>query len=59
MELLLAGFVGVLVASGVYLMLRARTFDLVLGLGHVGARLAALRCVAGGLGGDPRRSPPS
>ncbi|MDH5207706.1 MAG: Na+/H+ antiporter subunit C [Burkholderiaceae bacterium] len=32
MELLLAGFVGVLVASGVYLMLRARTFDLVLGL---------------------------
>ena len=32
MELLLAGFVGVLTATGVYLMLRARTFDLVLGL---------------------------
>jgi len=32
MEVLLAGFVGVLTATGVYLMLRARTFDLILGL---------------------------
>ena len=32
MELLLAIFVGVLTGSGVYLVLRARTFDLVLGL---------------------------
>ncbi len=32
MELLVAIFVGVLTGSGVYLMLRARTFDLVLGL---------------------------
>jgi multicomponent K+:H+ antiporter subunit C len=32
MELLVAIFVGVLTASGVYLLLRARTFDLVLGL---------------------------
>lgn len=32
MEALLAAFVGVLTAAGVYLLLRARTFDLVLGL---------------------------
>lgn len=32
MELLLAIFVGVLTGAGVYLILRARTFDLVLGL---------------------------
>jgi multicomponent K+:H+ antiporter subunit C len=32
MELLVATFVGVLTGSGVYLVLRARTFDLVLGL---------------------------
>lgn len=32
MEWLLAVFVGVLTGTGVYLMLRARTFDLVLGL---------------------------
>jgi multicomponent K+:H+ antiporter subunit C len=32
MELLAAIFVGVLTGSGVYLVLRARTFDLVLGL---------------------------
>jgi multicomponent K+:H+ antiporter subunit C len=32
MELLVAIFVGVLTGSGVYLVLRARTFDLVLGL---------------------------
>jgi len=32
MEALLAAFVGVLAATGVYLLLRARTFDLVLGL---------------------------
>ena len=32
MELMLAGFVGVLVGTGAYLILRARTFDLVLGL---------------------------
>jgi multicomponent K+:H+ antiporter subunit C len=32
MELLIAVFVGVLTGTGIYLMLRARTFDLVLGL---------------------------
>jgi multicomponent K+:H+ antiporter subunit C len=32
MEAMLALFVGVLTGTGVYLMLRARTFDLVLGL---------------------------
>jgi len=32
MELMVAIFVGVLTGTGVYLMLRARTFDLVLGL---------------------------
>ena len=32
MELLVATFVGVLTGTGVYLVLRARTFDLVLGL---------------------------
>jgi multicomponent K+:H+ antiporter subunit C len=32
MELLLASFVGVMTAGGVYLILRARTFDVVLGL---------------------------
>ena len=32
MEALLAAFVGVLTAAGVYLLLRARTFDVVLGL---------------------------
>jgi multicomponent K+:H+ antiporter subunit C len=32
MEALVASFVGVLTGTGVYLLLRARTFDLVLGL---------------------------
>jgi multicomponent K+:H+ antiporter subunit C len=32
MELLLALFVGVLTGTGVYLLLRARTFDVILGL---------------------------
>ena len=32
MELWLAAFVGVMMAAGVYLLLRARTFDVVLGL---------------------------
>jgi multicomponent K+:H+ antiporter subunit C len=32
MELMVAIFVGVLTGTGIYLMLRARTFDLVLGL---------------------------
>lgn len=32
MELLVATFVGVLTGTGIYLLLRARTFDLVLGL---------------------------
>ena len=32
MELALASFIGVLVAAGVYLMLRARSFDIILGL---------------------------
>jgi multicomponent K+:H+ antiporter subunit C len=32
MELALSSFVGVLVAAGVYLLLRARTFDVILGL---------------------------
>lgn len=36
MELLFAAAIGVLVASGVYLLLRARTFPVVLGLGLIG-----------------------
>jgi multicomponent K+:H+ antiporter subunit C len=32
MELALASFIGVLVAGGVYLLLRARSFDVILGL---------------------------
>jgi len=32
MELALASFIGVLVAAGVYLLLRARSFDIILGL---------------------------
>ena len=32
MELAFSSFIGVLVAAGVYLMLRARTFDVILGL---------------------------
>jgi multicomponent K+:H+ antiporter subunit C len=32
MELALSGFIGVLVAAGVYLLLRARSFDVILGL---------------------------
>jgi len=32
MELALASFIGVLVAAGVYLLLRARSFDVILGL---------------------------
>ena len=32
MELALSSFIGVLVAAGVYLLLRARTFDVILGL---------------------------
>lgn len=36
MELLFASAVGVLTAAGVYLLLRARTFPVVLGLGLIG-----------------------
>ena len=36
MELLFASAIGVLVAAGVYLLLRARTFPVVLGLGLIG-----------------------
>ena len=32
MELALASFIGILVASGVYLLLRSRNFDIILGL---------------------------
>ena len=32
MELAMASFIGVLVAAGVYLLLRARSFDIILGL---------------------------
>ena len=32
MELAISSFIGVLVAAGVYLLLRARTFDVILGL---------------------------
>ena len=32
MELALASFIGVLVSAGVYLLLRARSFDIILGL---------------------------
>lgn len=35
MELLVASGIGVLIACGVYLMLRARTFPVVLGLGFI------------------------
>ena len=41
MEFALASGIGVLVAAGVYLLLRARTFDVILGL-TLPAPLAAL-----------------
>ncbi len=34
LELLLASAIGLLTATGIYLILRARTFPVVLGLGH-------------------------
>lgn len=49
MELLVASAIGIVFASGVYLILRARTFSVVLGLSLVGYAVNLFIFVTGGL----------
>lgn len=50
MELAIASAIGILVAAGVYLMLRARSFDVVLGMTLLSYATNLLIFAAGGLG---------
>ena len=56
MELLLASFVGVLTACGVYLLLRPRTFEIVLGLTLLSYAVNLFLFAMGGCGSTPPRS---
>jgi multicomponent K+:H+ antiporter subunit C len=49
MELLIASAIGILVATGVYLLLRARTFPVILGLALLGYAVNLFLFASGGL----------